>query len=393
LQANCTRRLPADEEDQGIVTRQARIGIIGAGFWSAYFYLPYLRDAPDAICVGVVRRNEEALAALRRGFQLDVASTDVDELLAAGCDGIIVASGHSMHREHAIRALEAGCHVLIEKPMTVTLDDARATERAAHETGRTLTVAHGYNYQPMSTWAIDLVASGELGRPRHLTALMGSALVGLFSGTEGYGDVEVGGYRFSASPDTWAVADQGGGYLYGQTSHQLGLTLALVPAPPTSVFARLGRLQNGCDIDVSLSVEFADGSLATISGNGRMPWGVRTPMSIFLETDRAIMSLDFTNEVARAWADDDREHELPDPDSIDQGYAARGFPPTHEYPVPPGEGLYSCEGPARMLIDRCLDRPVIDRAPGELGVRAVAIMEAAVESARRGAAVETGLGA
>jgi predicted dehydrogenase len=371
--------------------RQARIGIIGAGFWSAYFYLPYLRDAPDAVCVGVVRRNEEALAALRRGFELEVASTEVGDLLAAGCDGIIVASGHSMHREHAVAALEAGCHVLIEKPMTVTLADAQAAEQTAQRTGRTLTVAHGYNYQPMATWAIDLVASGDLGRPRHLTALMGSALVGLFSGTEGYGDVEVGGYTFSASPETWAVADQGGGYLYGQTSHQLGLALAMLPTTPTSVFARLGRLENGCDIDVSLSIEFADGSLATISGNGRMPWGVRTPMSIFLETDSAIMSLDFTNEIARAWADDEREHELPDPDSVDRGYAARGFPPTHEFPVPPGEGLYTCEGPARMLIDRCLDRSPRDRAPGELGVRAVAIMEAAVESARRGTSVATGL--
>ena len=67
------------------MTQQARIGIIGAGFWSSYFYLPYLRDAPDAVCVGVVRRNEEALAALKRGFDLDVASTEVEDLLAAGC--------------------------------------------------------------------------------------------------------------------------------------------------------------------------------------------------------------------------------------------------------------------------------------------------------------------
>jgi predicted dehydrogenase len=171
------------------------------------------------------------------------------------------------------------------------------------------------------------------------------------------------------------------------------MALALVPSTPASVFARLGRLENGCDIDVSLSVEFADGTLATVSGNGRVPWGVRTPMSIFLETESAVLSIDYTNEFARAWAEDEREHELPDPDSIDRGYALRGFAPTHEFLVEPGEGLYTCEGPARMLIDRCLDRPVIDRAPGELGVRAVAIMQAAVESARRGAAVATGLGA
>ncbi len=44
---------------------QARIGIIGAGFWAAYFYLPFLRDHPDAVCVGVVRPEADALAALK----------------------------------------------------------------------------------------------------------------------------------------------------------------------------------------------------------------------------------------------------------------------------------------------------------------------------------------
>ena len=142
---------------------------------------------------------------------------------------------------------------------------------------------------------------------------------------------------------------------------------------------------------MSLSVEFADGTLATISGNGRMPWGVRTPMSIFLETDAAIMSIDYTNEFARAWAADDREHELPDPDSVDRGYALRGFPPTHEFPVEPGEGLYTLRG-SGAHADRALPRPADARSGARRArVRAVAIMEAAVESARRGAAVETGL--
>ncbi len=142
---------------------------------------------------------------------------------------------------------------------------------------------------------------------------------------------------------------------------------------------------------MSLSVEFADGSLATISGNGRMPWGVRTPMSIFLETESAVMSIDYTNEVARAWAADDREHELPIPiASIGATRCAASLRRTSSRSSP-ARACTRCEGPARMLIERCLDQPVLDRAPGELGVRAVAIMEAAVESARRGSAVETGL--
>ena len=187
----------------------ARIGIIGAGFWSAYFYLPYLRDRDDATCVGVVRRNREALDALQRGFELEVATPDVDELLAAGLDGVIVASAHTAHREHAEAALDAGCHVLIEKPMTLAHADSLALVAAAERAGRTLTVAYGYNHLRMAAWAVDIARRGSLGRITHISGLMSSSLTGLLSGAEGYGVVEVGGYPFEASPDTWADPERG----------------------------------------------------------------------------------------------------------------------------------------------------------------------------------------
>src|SRR5215471_12907868 len=106
----------------------ARIGIVGAGFWAAYFYLPFLHAHPDVELVGAVRRDRDALEALRREYQLDVVSDSLDALLDAGCDGVIVASPHSLHREHAVAAMEAGAHVLVEKPMTVSLADAIAIE-------------------------------------------------------------------------------------------------------------------------------------------------------------------------------------------------------------------------------------------------------------------------
>jgi hypothetical protein len=112
---------------------------------------------------------------------------------------------------------------------------------------------------------------------------------------------------------------------------------------------------------------------------------------VFLETDSAVLSLDFTNEFARAWCEGGTQQSL-DVGNENRGQAFSGFAPTYEFDVPPGGGLYSCEGPARMLIDRCLGRPGVDRAPGILGVHAVAIMEAAVESARQGAAVTVELG-
>jgi predicted dehydrogenase len=153
---------------------RARIGIIGAGFWAAYFYLPFLRDHPDAECVGVVRPDADALAALKQGFDLPLATSEVDELLAAGCDGVIVASANHVHRRHAEAALEAGAHVLIEKPMTVSLRDAEELAALARERGLVLTVAHGWNYRPLATWAAEVIAAGRLGRLSWVNGQMAS---------------------------------------------------------------------------------------------------------------------------------------------------------------------------------------------------------------------------
>src|SRR5438094_362617 len=221
-----------------------RVGIIGAGYWAASFYLPALQAHPEAHCVGVVRRNREALIALRQAFSLEIATTDVSELLAQGCDAIIVASSHIRHREHAEQALEAGCHVLVEKPMTVSLQDARALVGTAQKTGKTLTVAYGWNYSGIATWAIDFVASETAGRPTAITGFMGSSLVPLYSGAGGYGKLQLGGFEFEASRETYAIPSQGGGYTYGQLSHQLGIARSLIRSEPKEVFSRTRLLPN-----------------------------------------------------------------------------------------------------------------------------------------------------
>jgi predicted dehydrogenase len=361
---------------------RARIGVIGAGFWAAYFYLPFLRDHPDAVCVGVVRRNRDALAALERAFDLELATTEVDELLAAGCDGIIVASPHALHREHAEQALRAGAHVLIEKPMTVELAEARAVAETARETDRVLSLAHGWNYSRMAAWAMDFAASGRLGRLTSITGLMASSLVELFSGRSGYGKLELGGYEFEASAETWAKPDAGGGYLYGQLSHQLGVALALVRSEPREVFARMQRNEVGVDLDVSVSVAFEDGVIGSFSGHGRLPWGTRYPLELRLAGENGVLTLDFERERADANLVDGAAE-----GSWEIGERHHAFTSTRAdlgLELEPGEGLYTCDGPAQFLIDVCLGRETLDRAPAKLGVRAVAVMDAARRSAELG---------
>lgn len=359
------------------MSARARIGIVGAGYWAAEFYLPFLRAQPDVELVGVVRHGRDALDALRRAFALDVASERVEDLLAAGCDGIVVASPHAWHREHAEAALLAGAHVLVEKPMTLTLDDARALETTARACGRELTVAHGWSYNRIATWAADLVETGVLGRLTSIDLFMASFLAELFAGRRGYGTVTHGGHVFEASPSTWADPGQGGGYLYGQLSHGLAVAHALVRSEPVEVFARMGRLANGVDVDVTASVAFADGVVGSFSGHGRLPWGTRKPLSVRLAGEHGSLAIDFERERAAA---------VVEPDRICAAPGVPGRIPL-SLDLRPGEGAYDNVGPTRHLIDLCLGRETTDRAPAALGVRCVAVMEAAAASAASGAPV------
>jgi predicted dehydrogenase len=357
--------------------RTARIGIIGAGFWAASFYLPFLRDLPGVEIVGVVRRDPDALRALRNSFPMEIATSDVDELLARGCEGVIVASPHTRHREHAEAALRAGAHVLIEKPMTVTPEDAQAVAQTAATEGRVVSLAYGWNYSPIGVWAADVADSGVLGELRSVSGHMASALVRMFSGEGGYGVVTLDGYDFEASPDTWARPGAGGGYLYGQLSHQLGLALNLVGSDPEVVYAQMGLLPNGVDIDVAVTVRFAGGVIGSFTGHGRLPWGTRYPFELRVAGTRGVMTLDFERERA--------DVNLVDGANADAAGGRDAFKRTERdlwLEVADGDGIYTCRGPAQFLVDLCNGQDPIDRAPVQTGVRAVAIMDAALRSAR-----------
>jgi predicted dehydrogenase len=348
-----------------------RIGVIGAGFWAAYHYLPFFRDHPEVELVGVVRRDHDGLENFRRAFGLEVATSSVDELLAAGVDGVVVSSPHTLHREHAVAALEAGVHVLVEKPMAVKLADAQAIAAAARAAGRTAAVAYGWNHARPSIWAKEMLEAGRIGRVTSVTAYKASSLTAVFSGLSGYGVVDVDGFPVEAEVNTWAVSDAGGGYLYGQLSHLLGLGLWLVPNEPEDVFARASLLPNGCDNDIQVSLQLSDGVIASFNGQGRRPWAIRHSLDLRIAGEEGVLELDMEHIRAELILQGD----------IERAEVLKVGP---EPPPRDEEGLYSCDGPAQFLVDTCLGRSVPNRAPAELGVRAVAVMEAAWESAHSG---------
>jgi predicted dehydrogenase len=270
----------------------------------------------------------------------------------------------------------------MEKPMTVTLSDATAVAALADERGLLLSMAHGWNYLPMSAWAVDVIAEGHLGTLSWIDGQMGASLTNLFAGREGYGVIEIAGHKFEASPETWARAENGGGFLYGQLVHELALALALIDSPPREVFARLDLLDSGVDVATTVSVEFENGVIGSFSGHGRMPWSVRGPLGLRIAGDGGVMTLDFERE--RADVQIQRGVSARDDDV---GESHRAFDVTAadlDLKPAPGDGLYNNSGPTQLLIDVCNGRSGVDRAPARVGVRSIAIIEAAWESSRAG---------
>jgi predicted dehydrogenase len=350
---------------------RVRIGVIGAGFWASYQYLPFYRDHPEVELVGAVRKDDAGLDAFRNEFGLEVSTSSVDELFAAGVDGVVVSSPHDLHREHTVAALEAGAHVLVEKPMTLTLADASAIGEAARAAGRTVAIAHGWNWSRMTDWAKAALDGRRLGRVTSITGYMSSCLTDLFSGRSGYGVLDVGGFAVEAETATWARADAGGGYLFGQLSHLLGLGLWLVPNEPEDVFARAHLLENGVDMDIQVSVGLADGVIGSFNGEGHEPWGRPHACDLRIAGEDGVLMLDYDRVQAQLLVEGDKER-------------AEWRTVEPEPPAVERDAEYTCDGPAQFLVDTCLGREAFNRAPLDVGIRTVGVMEAAWQSAHTG---------
>src|SRR5262249_19804675 len=106
------------------MSKRARLGFIGAGWWATSNHMPLLAARDDVEIVAVSTIGQENLARVRERFGFAVATEDYRDLLTLGLDGIVVASPHTLHFEHAKAALATGCHVMVEKPMTTNAAQA-----------------------------------------------------------------------------------------------------------------------------------------------------------------------------------------------------------------------------------------------------------------------------
>ncbi len=247
-----------------------RIGIIGAGWWAALNHIPAVQANPDATLVAVSRLGEAELQAVLARFAIPHGYQDPRQMLAEQqLDGVIIASPHVHHAAHALMALEAGCHVLLEKPAATRVSDARHVQAEAARRGLGLIVPHAWNDKAYAAAARAWVAQGRIGEIRHVICQTASPLADLFAGAP---MAETAEHLFRPPPSTWATPDRAGGYGWGQLTHALGL-LGFITGElaATQVSAIAGMSPAQVDYYDAALLRFANGATGIVSGAATVP--------------------------------------------------------------------------------------------------------------------------
>ena len=143
-----------------------RVGVVGCGYWGS----KHIRvlDATEGVAqVVLVDNRPDRLQKLARGFKAAVGFNDLEPALSH-VDAVVVATPPSTHVAVALQAIDAGKHVLVEKPLALTTADALRLVNAAAAAGVILMVGHTFEYNPAVRKLRELLRGGELGELYYL---------------------------------------------------------------------------------------------------------------------------------------------------------------------------------------------------------------------------------
>ncbi|MFL5244473.1 MAG: Gfo/Idh/MocA family protein [Gemmataceae bacterium] len=299
--------------------KPVRVGLIGCGK-VGQIHATALRELAEAELTAVCDISPERVRAFadRYGAQ---GYTDVDAMLGKGnVEAVVIGTPHPLHAGPAVRAAEAGVHVLVEKPMAATLADCDAMLTAANRAGVLLgVISQRRLYEPVRRMK-DAIDAGKIGRPA----------LGVFTM---YSWREPAYYQSDPWRGKWDT--EGGGVLVNQSPHQLDL-LRWFMGPVAEVSGYWANINHpGVEVDdTAVAVlRFQNGGLGAIVTSVAQKPGIYTKVhihgtngaSVGVETDRGatfiagmtaiaepphndIWTIPGEEKLITAWQAEDRAH-------------------------------------------------------------------------------------
>jgi predicted dehydrogenase len=232
-----------------------RLALIGAG-WIMDYHARAVIEHPGAELVAASSWREPSLAKLAERHGIPRTTTDWRELAAdPEVDAVVVGTPNALHAPQAVAFLQAGKHVLVEKPMARNLEEADAMLAAARASGARLMVAHCWRFHPDVLALRARVAAGELGEVVK---------------TRSYG------VHAHWGPSGWFTDPElaGGGALLDMGVHAIDTTRFLLGDPlPARVFATVATRYGGyaVDDDAVVLVRWSDTTSSIIESGWWQP--------------------------------------------------------------------------------------------------------------------------
>ncbi|MBO1513293.1 Gfo/Idh/MocA family protein [Metabacillus bambusae] len=224
-----------------------RWGIIGCAGIAKRAVIPGIQQSETGEVSAIASRGLEKAKQTAEELNIPTAYGSYEELLAdPNIDGVYIPLPNHLHKEWAIRAAEAGKHVLCEKPLAINASEAGEMVEACEKAGVVFAEAFMYRYHPRYTMIQDIIKSGEIGELRGIH----------------------GNFTFNNSKDMGNVRykqEWGGGSLYDVGVYPISVARMLLDQEPqaATVHALFSEEHDNVDMMASGILEFDKGVALT----------------------------------------------------------------------------------------------------------------------------------
>jgi predicted dehydrogenase len=235
------------------------IAIVGAGAIGQYDAREAAQSGAAKIA-GVFDVNHHAARELARSLSTRFFSSYEELLDSEGTEAVLLAVPHHLHKSMAVQAASRGKHVMVEKPMATTIEDANAMIASCRRNHVALTVNFSLRYLPRNQKAQELISQGALGE------ITGSQIIAHAFRERGYW---IGGR--SHSPDDWRASREksGAGVLFMNVCHVLDYVYGLTGLKATRVYGEYATLASPVEVEdiVSATCRFNNNSIGTVAAS------------------------------------------------------------------------------------------------------------------------------
>lgn len=261
---------------------KTRIGVIGSGWWASDYHIPGVLAHPEAELAAICDRDPERLAKASRAYPLPHVYLDYHQMLEREhLDGVIIATPHATHYRIAKDCLESGCHLLIEKPMTLTARDARDLLDQAGELKKEIVIGYTYHHLQHVQRARQAILGGQMGPVEYLSGSFCSDMTGFLGGQVSETNSPT---RFTIQgPSAYYNQPEmlGGGQGHLQLTHLIGMMFFITGLRARKVQAQMNALGRKVDMVDAFNIEFDNGALGLIGGTGNARRNTRVALCIY----------------------------------------------------------------------------------------------------------------